>query len=203
MIKNIKANKKIKKIALVLLIFISFISVVYAFYSSVASFANQFITSTYHIDIEEEFNGTWGTKRVCFVNREETNADALIRISYSEFWQLQYDAETILRLSNTVNGTNVVTKEWTEVFLNNFTYNKNDGWYYYNNVLSAQSEVCVLNSIDLNEELVATSEDAALYEAYQYGLDFNFESIQAAEQVVETIWEHEVTISNGVVTWPF
>lgn len=197
----VKRKKTPLKVMLILVLFVSAISVVSALFYTSSEFINKFFTATYKVDIEEEFYGTWGTKKVCFVNSEDSTTPALIRISYNEFWSLQHDDETMLVLSNTVNGTNVVDKVWTNDFVDNFTAG-DDGWYYYNKILGVNSKVCVLESISLNEELISTSADAAKYKTYDYELDFNFESTQATLDAVKTIWGHNVEINeSGEVKW--
>ena len=61
-----------------------------------------------------------------------------------------------LSLDNNVNGTNVVTKNWTTAFTNDFI-DGGDGWYYYKKTLAAEASVQVLDSIALNESLISTS----------------------------------------------
>ena len=64
--------KKIKKKPLVFLLIIPFIGIIagtFAYYYSEISISNEFKTMTYNVQIEEEFNNTWGTKKVNFVNK--------------------------------------------------------------------------------------------------------------------------------------
>ncbi len=197
----IKKRRKKSKLILIALLFISAVSIVSAFWKSDATFSNKFVTSTYGIDIEEDFEGTWGTKRVCFVNKEGTNAPALIRITYNEMWSKVLDetTNTVGVLSNKIGEIDVVTKEWTNDFLNYFTKGP-DGWYYYNRVLDSESSVCVLETVTLNEQLI--QDNNLSYDGYSYHLDFNFESAQATLDAINTIWGKNVSIkANGEVEW--
>ena len=154
---------------------------------------------TYNVTIEEEFNNTWGTKKVSFVNNEETNTPVVLRINYNELWRKEINGVK-LSLDNNVNGTNVVTKNWTTAFTNDFI-DGGDGWYYYKKTLAAEASVQVLDSIALNESLISTSPYYDDYKAYTYELDFNFEAIQARSSAISEIWGKTATISGGNVTW--
>ena len=110
--------KKIKKkplIFLLALIIVGVVGTTFAYYYTEVSFPNQFRTMTYNVTIEEEFNDTWGTKKVSFVNKEETNTPVVLRINYNELWRKEVSGVK-LSLDNNVNGENVVTKNWTSTF---------------------------------------------------------------------------------------
>lgn len=194
--------KKIKKkplIFLLALIVIGIVGTTFAYYYTEVSFPNQFRTMTYNVTIEEEFNDTWGTKKVSFVNNEETNTPVVLRINYNELWRKEVNGVK-LSLDNNVNGTNVVTKNWTTAFTNDFI-DGGDGWYYYKKTLAAEASVQVLDSIALNESLISTSPYYNDYKSYTYELDFNFEAIQASSSAISEIWGRTATISGGNVTW--
>ena len=194
--------KKIKKkplIFLLALIVIGIVGTTFAYYYTEVSFPNQFRTMTYNVTIEEEFNNTWGTKKVSFVNNEETNTPVVLRINYNELWRKEVNGVK-LSLDNNVNGTNVVTKNWTTAFTNDFI-DGGDGWYYYKKTLAAEASVQVLDSIALNESLISTSPYYNDYKSYTYELDFNFEAIQASSSAISEIWGRTATISGGNVTW--
>ena len=193
--------KKIKKkplIFLLALIVIGIVGTTFAYYYTEVSFPNQFRTMTYNVTIEEEFNDTWGTKKVSFVNNEETNTPVVLRINYNELWRKEVNGVK-LSLDNNVNGTNVVTKNWTTAFTNDFI-DGGDGWYYYKKTLAAEASVQVLDSIALNESLISTSPYYNDYKSYTYELDFNFEAIQASSSAISEIWGRTATISGGNVT---
>ncbi len=149
--------KKIKKKPIIFLLAVIVLGIVggtFAYYYSEVSISNEFKAKTYNIQIEEEFNNTWGTKKVSFVNKESTNTSVVLRINYNESWRKEVDNNN-LSLDNNVNGVNVVTKEWTTAFTNDFV-SGGDGWYYYKKTLDAGKSVQVLSSISLNENKKAT-----------------------------------------------
>ena len=114
--------KKLKKkplIFLLALIVIGVVGTTFAYYYTEIAIPNQFRAMTYNVTIEEEFNDTWGTKKVSFVNKEETNTPVVLRINYNELWRKEVNGVK-LSLDNNVNGENVVTKNWTTAFTNDF-----------------------------------------------------------------------------------
>lgn len=194
--------KKIKKkplFFLLLLLALGIVGTTFAYYYTEIAIPNQFRAMTYNVTIEEEFNNTWGTKKVSFVNNEETNTPVVLRINYNELWRKEVNGVK-LSLDNNVNGTNVVTKNWTTAFTNDFI-DGGDGWYYYKKTLAAEASVQVLDSIALNESLISTSPYYDDYKSYTYELDFNFEAIQASSSAISEIWGKTATISGGNVTW--
>lgn len=194
--------RKIKKKPLIFLLVLCLLGIVgttFAYYYTEIAIPNQFKAMTYNVTIEEEFNDTWGTKKVSFVNNEETNTPVVLRINYNELWRKEVNGVK-LSLDNNVNGTNVVTKNWTTAFTNDFV-DGGDGWYYYKKALNAEESVQVLNSISLNESLISTSPYYNDYKTYTYELDFNFEAIQANSSAISEIWGKNATITGGDVTW--
>ena len=194
--------KKVKKkplFFLLLLLALGIVGTTFAYYYTEIAIPNQFRAMTYNVTIEEEFNNTWGTKKVSFVNNEETNTPVVLRINYNELWRKEVNGVK-LSLDNNVNGTNVVTKNWTTAFTNDFI-DGGDGWYYYKKTLAAEASVQVLDSIALNESLISTSPYYNDYKSYTYELDFNFEAIQASSSAISEIWGRTATISGGNVTW--
>ena len=194
--------RKIKKKPLIFLLVLCLLGIVgttFAYYYTEIAIPNQFKAMTYNVTIEEEFNDTWGTKKVSFVNNEETNTPVVLRINYNELWRKEVNGVK-LSLDNNVNGTNVVTKNWTTAFTNDFI-DGGDGWYYYKKTLAAEASVQVLDSIALNESLISTSPYYNDYKSYTYELDFNFEAIQASSSAISEIWGRTATISGGNVTW--
>lgn len=194
--------KKIKKkplFFLLLLLVLGIVGTTFAYYYTEIAIPNQFRAMTYNVTIEEEFNNTWGTKKVSFVNNEETNTPVVLRINYNELWRKEVNGVK-LSLDNNVNGTNVVIKNWTTAFTNDFI-DGGDGWYYYKKTLAAEASVQVLDSIALNESLISTSPYYDDYKSYTYELDFNFEAIQASSSAISEIWGKTATISGGNVTW--
>lgn len=174
-------------------IILSIMGVSYAFYHNETKFINEFKTMTYNVNLEEEFNGDFGTKKVKIVNEEETNVDVVLRLNFNETWTKVNNNQTYF-LNNYNDTYNCVYKEWTADFLNDFVLG-DDGWYYYKKKLLSQGEVKILESISDNN--VCNYQDA------NYELDFNYEAIQADSNAVSDIWGYNITISNNDVTWPF
>lgn len=181
-----------------LLLTLAVIGGTFAYYYSEVVIPNRFKAMTYDVKLVEEFEGDFGTKEVSIVNQEETNTPVVIRMSYNEYWDNS--------LNNKYNNTDVVTKNWTNDFLNDFRYDSRSGWYYYTKVLNPESSVTVLNSTALNTNLVNASPDRSSYLSSDYHLDFNYEAIQAKEEAILDIWGDDllnVSINGGNVSWSF
>ena len=194
-------KKRNKKVVLFLILLLSIIGIgsAYAYYQVNVIVPNKYKAATYEVEIEEEFEDKFGVKKVWIVNKEKTNAPVVLRVNYNELWSKEIDG-VLLTLDNNVNGENVVEKEWTEEFLNDFEL-KEDGWYYYKKVLRPEERVQLLERISLKNELISTSEYSNEYLTYDYELAFNFESIQATEDAVLEIWNKNITINDDNVTW--
>ena len=113
-----KINKK-PLIFILIGIVVGIIGVTFAYYYTEIQIPNQFQSMTYDVKLEEVFNNTWGTKEVYITNAEETSAPVVIRVSYDEIWSEEVDGNLVV-LSNTIGNQNVVTKNWTTTFLNDF-----------------------------------------------------------------------------------
>lgn len=196
--KKIIAKNKPLFFVLLLLLIVGIGSTFAYFYTEVI-IPNQFKTKTYNVTVEEEFYNNWGTKKVTIMNKEETNTPVVLRINFNESWRKEVDGIK-LSLNNNVNGTNVVTKNWTIAFTNDFIKG-DDGWYYYKKVLNAQESVQILESISLNEELISTSPYYEDYKSYNYELSFNYEAIQATSLAVSEIWDKKVNINGNDASW--
>ena len=195
--EKIKRNKPL--FFILILLVLGLIGGTFAYYYNEVSFPNRFKTMTYNVTLEENFNDDWGTKEVFFKNKETTNMPVVLRINYNEEWSKKVNNETYT-LSNTVNNQDVVTKTWTNDFLNNFTLGS-DGWYYYKKVLNSGDSVQVLSSITLNENLIRNNPNYNNYKTYDYELAFNYEAIQANTEAVSSIWNKTITINGNDITW--
>lgn len=194
--------EKLKKKPLIFISFLVILDIVgttLAYYYSETVIPNQFKVLTYDVVVKEKYNNSWGVKEVEFSNNEETNTPVVLRINYNESWRKEVSGIK-LSLDNNVNGQNVVEKNWTTAFTDDFIDGE-DGWYYYKKVLNAEESVKVLNSIQLNENLISTSPYYDDYKTYDYELDFNFEAIQANTTAISQIWGKTAVISGGKVRW--
>ena len=189
-------NKKFKPLIFVgiLMVVCAVVGYTVAYYYSNIVVPNQFQSMTYNVQItEEDSNNTFGTKKVFFKNEEETNTPVVLRFNFNESWGNG--------VNNLINGTNVVTKTWTDAFTNDFALG-DDGWYYYKKVLNPQESVQVLESISRNDTLINSSPNRSEYVNSNYHLDINFEAIQATPEAVQEIWNKSITITGTSVTWP-
>lgn len=187
-------RKNIKPVLfLILLLFTCVIGGTIAYFTYRERFANEFKVKGYDLNIEEEFGGTFGTKRVSITNQDE--ADVILRISYNEEW-----SKGNLLLSSEINGTEVVKKAWTDVWKNDFVLGP-DGWYYYKKILKANSSIQILESIAFNESLAKLSSNYEYYKEYDYSLTFNYEAVQTTSKAVKELWGVDVVINENDLTW--
>lgn len=194
--------KKIKfkpLLVIIVVLLLGVVGITFSYFYTEVIFPNQFKMMTYNVKVEEEFNDTWGTKKVSFINKDKTNTPVVLRINYNESWRKEVNGIK-LSLDNNVNGENVVNKEWTSSFTNDFI-DGGDGWFYYKKTLGPEETVKVLNSISLKEDLIRTSPYYNDYKSYTYELDFNFEAIQASSNAVSDIWGKTIVINGKNVTW--
>lgn len=203
MSKNkIKSTKKLKSkplIFLILSISVFLIGGTFAYYYANYSLPNIFKTMTYNININEEFNGNWGTRKIYITNSETSNTSVVLRINYNEIWSKTVDG-TPLTLSNTVNGINVVNKEWTSTFNNDFVDGQ-DGWYYYKKLLSPNQTIQILESISLNNDLISTSPYYDDYLTYNYEMLFNYEALEVNREKIKEIWNKTITVNGINISW--
>lgn len=195
-IKNMKSKPLIFLLAF--LIIFSIGGTIAYFYQTVM-LPNQFKTMTYKVDLTEEFNDDWGVKKVYITNNEDSNTAVFLRVNYNEIWSKTVSG-TILTLSNTVSGSNVVDKDWTSTFSNDFI-DGNDGWYYYTKTLGPNESIQLLDNIYLNNYLIQSSPDYENYLDYDYKLIFNYEALDADADKVSEIWNKTVTINGTNVSW--
>lgn len=197
--KRVNLNLKKKPlIFLGLLLIIAVVSITYATFFSTSSIANRFESMKYDVTLEEEFDGTWGNKKV-YVKNNEDATPVVVRVSYIEMWT--YDVEgASLTLANQINGTDVVTKGWTNTWKNDFI-DGGDGWYYYKKVLKPGETIQLLETIQINENLIQDTLYGDDYHKYDYELTFSYEAIQATAKAVKNIWNKDITISGDNVTW--
>lgn len=255
--KNNKILKSKPLLFLSISIVIFTISGTFAYFYQEVKLPNEFQSMYYNVDLQENFNGDWGTKEVSFINTDERNVPVVLRINYNEFWNKmdindshnnsmnefpassdsseietpneflsEEDYNNMNFISNTVEGENVVLKEWTDAFTNDFVLG-NDGWYYYKKILNAQESVKVLNSINLNLEILKDSPLKQFYtnseivedtngqltlvepnelsnisiQPYNYYLIFSFEAIQANKDAILDIWGKNVIFNDDDINW--
>lgn len=160
----------------------------YAVSHNTSTIENQLKIASSGVRIIEDSADGFGKHEVTFKNEGSDSSKVLLRIAYSETWS-KADGTVV---SNVVNNSNVVAKNWTTAFASDFV-NGCDGWYYYEKTLDPGAEVKVLNSIALSNNS---------YAKYNYDLSFRFESVQADPAAASALWGETVTVSDdGVATW--
>lgn len=170
-----------------------------AYYYQSVALPNEFQTLIYNVDISEEYNDTWGTKKVYITNSDSSNTPVVLRININETWnKVEYGAD--VKLSNTINGTNVVDKDWTSTFTNDFIDGQ-DGWFYYKKLLSPNETIQILDSISLNTTLIESSPDYQDYLNFNYKLSINYEALGPNTNKISSIWNKTATIDGINVTW--
>ena len=191
--KRLKKEKKAKKLVLLPVIALFVVAgaggislLVYAISHNNSDISGGIPLGQAGVDIIEDSDEGFGKREISFKNRASSNAPVLLRITYSETW----DNGSV---SNTVNGVNVVTKNWTNDFTQDFQ-DGGDGWYYYKKTLAPDTAVQVLSSIALTDNS---------YLAYDYDLVFRFEAIQPTADAALELWGKTVVVANGTATWTF
>jgi len=188
------------------------VSGVYAFREQTTAFENRFPMGSYEVELLEEFmpNETWVPgemqSKEAFI-QNTGSLSAFVRIKFEEQWEdmngnLEYAGETII-------------KEWaksglftTEGKVNSeyWTFNPNDGYYYYNDILEPGESVEILKSIQFASS-VTNMTDGFNYANAEYRLTFTEDDL-LAEPWVEAIaqasaaWGMQPSADDsGGITW--
>ena len=192
--RSIRIKNKKAIIAIVALLGVAAASatgfIVYAYSHNNSIIHNDLTVATSGVRIIEDSVPGFGKKEISFKNEGDAAATVLLRIAYSETWTKQ-DGTVLSNVAS--NSANVVTKTWTNAFVQDFA-DGNDGWYYYKKLLEPGDEVKVITQIALNDQS---------YEIYNYDLSFRFESVQADATAASSLWGKTATINTatGAVTW--
>lgn len=176
---------------------------IYAWSKLSASVTNNIKTPTVDTEVVEKFDKDstvdWFDqveKEVQFKNTG--TAPVFLRVSYAEFWK---DADGKV-ISGLVDGNEVVNKNWTEAWQNDW-FDGGDGWYYYKKVLPANEMTAkVLTSLKFD------SNYAEIYQTADYTLKFVSEAVQYSDddsvnhRAVQANFGRDFkVISNNVITW--
>lgn len=183
---------------LIPLLVVGIVGVTLAYFTSRSNIKNEFQVLTYNVDMTEESSGTWGNKKVTVINRDTT--PVVVRVSYNEIWSKEDSEFGYRTLNNVINGTNVVNKNWTNTWKNDFVAG-DDGWYYYKKVLGASTGIELITSISLNRTVIDSSPFTDDYLSYDYEFNFGFEAIQATEEAVKELWGFDITITDNNIKW--
>ena len=123
----------------------------------------------------------------------------------SHFVNVQFNVEKDADgkvISGLVDGNEVVNKNWTEAWQNDW-FDGGDGWYYYKKVLPANEMTAkVLTSLKFD------SNYAEIYQTADYTLKFVSEAVQYSDddsvnhRAVQANFGRDFkVISNNVITW--
>ena len=194
-------TKKRSLVFLLLLLLVVCVGSTYAVFYTQLAIPNKFDIMLYNVQIDDDFSGTWGVRNVKFTNKDASNSQIVLRISYNELWN-DKESDSVIKLNNLVDGKNVVEKEWTDEFLKDF-FLADDRWYYYKKVLQPNESVQVLKSVNLNEQLISKSPDYFRYKNYNYELSFNYEAVSAVSNDIKDAWGINASIKEGDVNWEF
>ena len=66
--------KKIKfkpLLVIIVVLLLGVVGITFSYFYTEVIFPNQFKMMTYNVKVEEEFNDTWGTKKVSFINKDK------------------------------------------------------------------------------------------------------------------------------------
>lgn len=147
------------------------------------------------------------TKEVSFTN--SGTAAAFLRVAYSETWTKKSGSDDVM-LNNSVNGTDVATKNWSTA-KNADWVDGGDGWLYYKKLLNpGETTEKILQSVSFPDY---TQDDYKAYKDADYQLYFRMELLQASdshatlnkdkvnEDSTSTVFGKKATVSGTNVTW--
>lgn len=189
-----------KKVQLVisLMAVIAIIMVVITFYNE-KTMTKRYANMVYNVVLEKKAGNPWDNTEFFIRNKEKNNRNVVLRVNYNEIWSKE-ENEEIYTLDNNINGENVVDKTWTLEFISGFREYK-DGWYYYDQILKPQESIRILRKLNLKEDLINASPYKNDYLEYDYDLIFNYEVIDADEDLIKDIWGRDVKFEKNRVLW--
>lgn len=164
------------------MICITAIGSVYAWSKLSASVTNKINTPTIDVEVIEEFDEQttvdWYQpvdKKVQFKNIG--TAPIFIRVSYVELWRNTNNQV----LSSIVNGQEIVKKNWTDAWKNEWI-DGNDGWFYYKKILQPNN-LCskILTSLEFDSSNLGNLTD--IYGNASYSLKFVSEAVQYSKDI--------------------
>ncbi|MFQ8705061.1 MAG: hypothetical protein ACLR9T_03280 [Thomasclavelia sp.] len=178
----IKINRSQILLMITVMICITAIGSVYAWSKLSASVTNKINTPTIDVEVIEEFDEQttvdWYQpvdKKVQFKNIG--TAPIFIRVSYVELWRNTNNQV----LSSIVNGQEIVKKNWTDAWKNEWI-DGNDGWFYYKKILQPNN-LCskILTSLEFDSSNLGNLTD--IYGNASYSLKFFSEAVQYSKDI--------------------
>ena len=201
-------NNKKSIIALLLVAIVGIVGLTIAYFSSTTNVVNEFQSSDYGATIEEEFvspndwaPGTTTPKTLTVTNTGQV--DEVVRISYSEKWELDDQNNTEISGWVDSNGNlsahanNEVTDQRAAIinWANEAEWIKSGNYYYYNyklkpgettstvidsvtfNPIVKNSATCTPTTTSTGKTITCTSNGTG-YDGAKYTLTFNVETLQ-------------------------
>lgn len=201
-------NKKVRLlIPFLLLAVLGLVGTSFAWTKQEVSVENKLKAHTTEISIEEDFEPETGKKEVVFKNNGSSSV--FLRMTWTEYWETA-DGKI---LSNQIDREEVATKNWTEVYTQQWqAADPADGWFYYTRVLPAGGSTDkILTKVEFPEKYEGNLAD---YEGAEYHLYFQVEAVQASDSAgtlnsaqvnadaTWTTWGMTATVgTDGTVTW--
>ncbi len=174
------------------------IGITLAYYNSVVSIDNKLATNKPEVELIEKFSqgstflpGEKVDKQIKFSNSGKI--DALIRVKYSDIWIDLND--------KSVDGdTDLVVKEWTKAW-NNEWIDGNDGYFYYTKILRTGAITnIILDKLVLLDK--ASNDDHDFdYSALAYKIIFELDACMVSNEAAQISFGKSIKISGENVTW--
>lgn len=181
-LNRVKVKQSQILLMIAVMICVTAIGGVYAWSKLSASVTNKINTPTVDVEVIEEFNEQatvdWYKpvdKKVQFKNTG--TAPIFIRVSYVELWKSTNDKI----LSTVVNGQEIVLKNWTDAWKNEWVDGE-DGWFYYKKVLQPNTITAqILKSLEFDGS--SLGELTSVYGNASYSLKFVSEAVQYSKDI--------------------
>lgn len=174
------------------------IGITLAYYNNVVSISNKLSTNEPEVELIEKFSqgttflpGEKVNKQVKFSNSGKI--DALIRVKYSDSWVDLNDKR--------VDGNpELVLKEWTEAWKNEWIDGK-DGYFYYTKVLKVGTATSIiLNKLTLLDE-VSNDDHEFDYSALIYNIIFELDAGMVSNKAAQISFGKSIKILGENVIW--
>lgn len=197
-VKYKKNNRTKLALIFVSICLIITIGITLAYYNNVVSISNKLATNEPKVELIEKFSqgsiflpGEKVTKQVKFSNSGKI--DALIRVKYSDIW-------VDLNDEGVAGNTNLVLKEWTNAWNEEWIDGK-DGYFYYTKILkTGTSTNVILDKLALFDD--ASNDDHDFdYSALTYKIIFELDACMVKNEAAQISFGKSIKISGDDVEW--
>lgn len=197
-VKYKKNNRTKLALIFVSICLIITIGITLAYYNNVVSISNKLATNEPKVELIEKFSqgsiflpGEKVTKQVKFSNSGKI--DALIRVKYSDIW-VDLNDESVS------GNTNLVLKEWTNAWNEEWIDGK-DGYFYYTKILkTGTSTNVILDKLALLDD--ASNDDHDFdYSALTYKIIFELDACMVKNEAAQISFGKSIKISGDDVEW--